>query len=388
MIRRRLSPILCFIGIFIFISLGCNFLSGASRTEIPADTDLPINTPENEVIPVESATVTPTIEINATSASLTLSITSFLAGDEIQVSFTAPANFQNDAWIGIIPSNVAHGSEVEGDNNDIDYQHLEGNNSGILTFLAPETPGLYDFRMYDTDSNGSEYASVTFTVEGSAGFPGMPFSCGGISLSYDESIAVNVYCESLPGSSQMEIYPDYNQVTFDGYILQNTLHSPRIMIYPVQEYEAMDQNVVNRISDLQQILAQEPATADSMPFLPMWNAGQMMNSNIDYLDFQNGRGVRYLTQYGQAFYPVNNDSLFYTFQGITNDGLYYISAVLPVSNPLLPADETIQGDMDAFYNNFDSYIADMEGQLNSWANSSFTPDLTLLDQMFQSLSVQ
>lgn len=40
-----------------------------------------------------------------------------------------------------------------------------------------------------------------------------------------------------------------------------------------------------------------------MPFLPLFNAQQAMHAHVQYLDFQSGQGLRYLTQYDQAPSP-------------------------------------------------------------------------------------
>jgi hypothetical protein len=98
------------------------------------------------------------------SASLNLSTYSVSPGGSIAVTFTAPAGLPSNAWIGIIPSWVAHGSEATNDQNDLSYQYLSGKTSGTLYFSAPTTPGSYDFRMNSSDNNGTELTSVTFTV--------------------------------------------------------------------------------------------------------------------------------------------------------------------------------------------------------------------------------
>ncbi|MGE5342576.1 MAG: hypothetical protein ACM3SY_13960 [Candidatus Omnitrophota bacterium] len=102
-------------------------------------------------------------------SSLKLDKTTFAPGERISVHFTAGPGFADNAWIGIIPSSVAHGSEMENDKYDITYQYLNGKQSGTLTFKAPAQPGSYDFRMHDTDNNGREIASVSFQVGGSTG---------------------------------------------------------------------------------------------------------------------------------------------------------------------------------------------------------------------------
>jgi len=93
--------------------------------------------------------------------------------------------------------------------------------------------------------------------------------------------------------------------------------------------------------------------------------------------------------YGQAFYPVNNNSVFYTFQGLTDDSAYYIAAVLPVSHPSLPAtgDDIPGGDFDAFVANIETYWIETKANLEAQPNNSFTPDISLLDAMFESFSV-
>lgn len=98
-------------------------------------------------------------------ASVSLDSLSYKPGARIKVRFTAPPGYKPDAWVGIIPSGVSHGSEAENDRYDISYQYLSGRTSGEMEFDAPSTTGTYDFRMHDTDAGGKEVAYVTFRVE-------------------------------------------------------------------------------------------------------------------------------------------------------------------------------------------------------------------------------
>ena len=103
---------------------------------------------------------------------------------------------------------------------------------------------------------------------------------------------------------------------------------PQIFIYPVQEMSAYE-NVGNIAADLEALLqSQQPGRI--LPYLPLYNAGQVMHAQVKFLDFQSGSGVRYLTQFDQALLPINNDELLYTYQGLTSDGRFYVAAVLPV----------------------------------------------------------
>ncbi len=98
-------------------------------------------------------------------ATLSLGRNVYMPGDTINLVYMAPAGLPTNAWIGIIPSGVPHGSEEVNDQNDVSYQYLNGTTSGILEFIAPSAPGSYDLRMNDSDSAGRELASITFTVQ-------------------------------------------------------------------------------------------------------------------------------------------------------------------------------------------------------------------------------
>lgn len=102
--------------------------------------------------------------VGGSTGTLSLDRSTFLINEEIAVHFTAGPGFAENAWIGIIPSHVPHGSEAENDRNDMTYQYLKNMQSGTLIFRAPGEPGAYDFRMHDTDNNGKEVASVSFQV--------------------------------------------------------------------------------------------------------------------------------------------------------------------------------------------------------------------------------
>lgn len=102
----------------------------------------------------------------STKPKIKLSKTAVGPGDMIVVEYTAPQGYQNNAWIGIIPSEIEHGNETRNDQHDISYKYLKGSTAGTFRFTVPTKPGKYDFRMHDTDNNGLEVASVTFEVVG------------------------------------------------------------------------------------------------------------------------------------------------------------------------------------------------------------------------------
>jgi hypothetical protein len=219
----------------------------------------------------------------------------------------------------------------------------------------------------------------------------------GISFTFGSAIAQIAQTEIIPAapgdpnnSFPGDVHPQYYQFSFNGYPLANTFHQPKIFIYPARDYGSMDPSVAQIILKLQQVLAQKITPTKDIPFLPLWNAGQMLSTKVKFVEFKNGSGVRFLSQYGQSFAPINNIDLFYTFQGLTSDGAWYVAAILPVSNPILPNDDQTvpNGDWDTFGQNFTTYITDISAKLDSQPDSSFTPDLSFLDQMIQSMQIK
>ena len=97
---------------------------------------------------------------------LSLEKKTFFTTEDIQVSFTAPANYPPNAWVAVVPSEVKHGNTVLNNEKNFGYQYLKGRATGVLVFTAPAKPGAYDFRLTSEDYNdrGKEVASVSFTV--------------------------------------------------------------------------------------------------------------------------------------------------------------------------------------------------------------------------------
>ena len=219
----------------------------------------------------------------------------------------------------------------------------------------------------------------------------------GVSFSFDDTLAVSIFSAIIPeqnlGEDYMpgDTYPTHYEFSFNGYAVGNSFHTPLITVYPVAEYRAISSYASAEIDNLQSALTNHPSGGSSsdLPFLPIWNAAQIFSAKVTYFDFQNGSGIRYLTMYGQAVYPVDNQNLFYTYQGLTNDGQYYLSAVLPVTNAILPDDgATIVGDWLEFENDWETYLIGILQTLNGQSGENFTPSLALLDEMMASFSIE
>lgn len=219
------------------------------------------------------------------------------------------------------------------------------------------------------------------------------FNCAGVELTTEPWMQVSIRCEQVPEEIESSFMgaPAFTRLRFVDYPVSPSFHEAQINVFPSDDYRGINAEAADRIDELQQLLRRKPAQVERpYPFLPVWNAGQMMAAKFEYLEFDGGEGIRYITQYGQAAWPINNQDLFYTFQGLTSDGEYYISAVLPISNPELPddGDSYISDQYEDFINAYIEYLDEIQQQLEASALKSFNPSISSLDAVMMTLSVR
>ncbi|WP_292594148.1 hypothetical protein [Mesotoga sp. UBA5847] len=113
---------------------------------------------------IESIIYTAETEEPLKSAYMSLYKDVFAPGEEITLYFYGTEGLETYAWIGIVPSDIPHGSESENDLHDIQYAYVGGMTDGLIVFTAPWDAGFYDFRLNDSDSGGVEIDFLTFEV--------------------------------------------------------------------------------------------------------------------------------------------------------------------------------------------------------------------------------
>lgn len=181
-------------------------------------------------------------------------------------------------------------------------------------------------------------------------------------------------------------YPEHYIYNLEGYPITDGYRSISVYLYPIQEYVAMNEDVGNRIESLKSLIANpNQPLPERLPFLPTFNASSYFHSNFETVNFQNGSGIRYLTAFSQIPVPILNQLMLYTFQGITNDGLYYVSATFAVNIGFLVGQTapTDWPDPVILQNQLDTVTQ----QLNNSKPEAFTPSLLVLDSLVQSILV-
>lgn len=221
-----------------------------------------------------------------------------------------------------------------------------------------------------------EFEGVSFTIDGQLGsaagrtVPAMPVSPA----------------PGLGGAA-----PEHVRFTFGSDSTVFNPRTPQLMIYPTAEMDALDPQIAQTIDDLRALLdARSIGNVDSIPVFPLIPAAQVLRAQTDILEFDGGAGARFVTAYAQNAAPLSNEQVFYTFQGLTNDGQYYVSLFWPVTTAVLPAtDAEAQASIDpaTFGQQFDQYRAALVDRLNAEPGDRYTPDLFALDGLVRSIRI-
>jgi hypothetical protein len=226
----------------------------------------------------------------------------------------------------------------------------------------------------------------------------------GVSFTIPGGLAAGAAADTIPAIDDQsgppwEVAPAATQFTLQDFQLQGGFLEPRVMVYPAQEYAAINAGAQISVERLQAVL-DNPATpleGENLPQVPGFNA-QMVAFQAGRLDFQNGAGVRVLAEYSQAVMPISNHGVFYQFIGLTSDGKYLVIALFPVQVSFLadtdnpdapvPADGVPFPDINnAQTADFEAYYQAMADKMNSSDASSFTPRLAILDELIRSMAV-
>ncbi len=234
----------------------------------------------------------------------------------------------------------------------------------------------------------------------------------GATFTFDQATGDSVWPELVParpaeaGPGMMWAPPEHMVFTF-AYNSGPQEHMPlgqylppegQIHIYPTA---GLNEEVQPIVAALQQLLADQPDTSTFETFppnegaeqlgltmLPPSNAVQTLRAQAEYLSFAEGQGIRYLTQLSQGPVPISNQDLFYTFQGLTDDGATYVAAYFPVTLPALPdSSQLSQAEWETLMQDWQGYLAQTLTLLDEQPTSAFTPDLAALDALINSLSV-
>lgn len=242
------------------------------------------------------------------------------------------------------------------------------------------------------------------SVQGMAQESGTRITYGDISLNLDPSLPQNVNISRYEADPLEIAYPGGPQPARLEMVFYETMPAPEyawytdaaIWLYRSDEIAGYTQHE-EQLQLLQSILNERPELApfeqrseDSspvLPLLPVAPAVQAIRARSAYVEGCGFSGISYLTVYRQDTSPFLANDFFYTFQGISADGQYVISAMFRVLAPGFPTEFPSDFDYEAFAAQYTDYTNESVVALNATAPDDFSPSLTNLDAMIQSISI-
>lgn len=141
------------------------------------------------------------------------------------------------------------------------------------------------------------------------------FSSSGLHLDYNPILATTITENLIPAEDGV---PAHILLTLENYPLQ----SANIRIYRSEDIAGAN------LSNLQQILSRQPSNPPRIPVLSQVDA-PIAREDLAYMRFINGEGVRYMASF------VEGEQV-YSYQGLSDNGDYYISALLPINDTFAP----------------------------------------------------
>lgn len=240
-----------------------------------------------------------------------------------------------------------------------------------------------------------------------------------ISLSYDPILAPWVEgwtVPAIPVNDQIffaEAHPTYGQIRFLGFqggrpydlpLLPLEDRAAQVRIFQTADFPGFGddhpEGFVNQLQALKELLQNgvdpascaQPLTVEpGLPFLPWINMKQSFCAQPQIIEFADGKGIRYLSYYAQGPGPVLDRQVFYTFQGLTDDEMLYVSALFPIETGIFPTElPPCPNCGDPNYDplaEWTAVLTDQLERLNAQAKDDFAPSLKMLDEVIQSIQI-
>lgn len=236
----------------------------------------------------------------------------------------------------------------------------------------------------------------------------------GVSFSYDSSFDTLVK-PRLTKESSLEKEDDKPCAIFPSHILfrfegkygdqhKGSFFPAEMHIYPINEYRKQLGVSKDELARFDQslsglrgiILEKNTAILKNIPLVDFIDAGQAFHAKMEFSDFSDGTGIWFLTQYSFEPSLINNKGLTYVFQGLSNDGKYYVLATFPVSLTFLPASNEARkfGNYELperFAANdekeFNRYVSKIKIRLEELPSRDFNPSLENFKRIISTLKI-
>jgi hypothetical protein len=181
---------------------------------------------------------------------------------------------------------------------------------------------------------------------------------------------------------QLNGHPQCVRLSFDDEKVtsDNDYGVRHLLVYPLKEYAAVFARDSKRkaafaqqMAELKTVIAKPSVKGvGDLPIFPQSDAGQVFHNQERYLKFKQGSGISFISGNSNGDPPLKNEGQFYCFEGMTNDGSFFVSFFAPIKSVGIPENAPIPEGI---------------AYLGKLPRNKFTPDLDCLDKMMRSLDV-
>lgn len=232
----------------------------------------------------------------------------------------------------------------------------------------------------------------------------------GVGLSFDEALGASVDITTVPGQPtdiEQPSGPEPPHLAFTLYGPQSEATKvPKASLAPgvVRFYRTADLADYGQaseelamlnglLSDRPDLAAYEEVAPDgsgsALPYLPVMPASQVIRARAQYIDTPALAGVAYVTAFRQDVSPFAASDFWYTFQGLSTDGAWYVAADFVTEAGMFPLKVTAkEADRIADPERYVEYLAQSVAQLDEAAPDAFSPPTASIDALVRSITFE
>lgn len=218
-------------------------------------------------------------------------------------------------------------------------------------------------------------------------------SFNGFGFSFDSSLASHVEVTQYL-TAPADVFPPMAPHT--QFVIYGD-QSPDASLVGIRVFSIADlagnESMQQQVTQLQSLLADRPdltalpaGTENPLPFLPVVAAGQTLRARVQVVETPEVTGISYVTAYQEAAEPLLQSNFLYTFQGISADNAYYVSAVFRVNPADFPAEIPADFVYETFLAQLPEYLNQSATELNAAEPAAFSPSLDALDTVISSFA--
>ena len=244
--------------------------------------------------------------------------------------------------------------------------------------------------------------STVFHYDGT--FPAMPIAFRNVRISYNgvfgKSVTMQVNDTTIPNDDSQSPLFGSRFISFDF----NDVNADYLWVFPTRDIDlatGVSTPAPTTIAATQSTPTTCPYKGKNPSTLPVANgAATLLSAKTLTIRFSNNGGElrRHIDFMAQDYLAVTASNLLYNFQGLTDDGCYYIYGYFLVTLSVLPSssaddqafqqvDQSGANDTGGMTPAMAAYYASVKARIDSQPDSAFSPTLDQMDALIKSIVI-